>query len=417
MRAERTVTYMSTATQKAPSRSAAPSRRKGAASKSSPVAETFEPEDRVRDLNEDVPQADPSEAATAAADPPAADELVEEVFEFSPKAEDAPQAEEITKKEDPTIGAAAQVTPEAVARVANPLKLHRLSEFFPAMDEGQYNNLKASIRSVRRVIEPIIMLNGQVLDGRHRMRAVNDLRTDEGIDVAYTARDFDPAIDGFSTPIEFVHAKNVARRHLNSSQLAMLGAGYMLEIQEARKDKKRKGEVPPKGDARDLAAAMMGDVVSPKSIDLAKKIRVEQPELVERIMSGEMTVHNAVKRLTEEAQEAEHRQSQRAPKPQHPVFGVRRILCHMFALKFESSNPSLVGDEGPAEVSFDAYVDERPQPDGHIEYQILVQARDNKNVQAQGRKDTLNEALIAAYDMACEIAGVEIWKPEGASEG
>lgn len=54
------------------------------------------------------------------------------------------------------------------------MRLHELADLFPQMSEGEYNALRDDI-SKRGQIEPILLYKGKVVDGRHRLRACQEL--------------------------------------------------------------------------------------------------------------------------------------------------------------------------------------------------------------------------------------------------
>jgi ParB-like chromosome segregation protein Spo0J len=50
------------------------------------------------------------------------------------------------------------------------LSTHPIAELMPNMSTGGYEALKAGIKEHGQEV-PILLLNGQILDGRHRYRA------------------------------------------------------------------------------------------------------------------------------------------------------------------------------------------------------------------------------------------------------
>ena len=82
---------------------------------------------------------------------------------------------------------------------------------FPDMDPGDYGRLVASIRD-HGLLEPIAVWRGQVIDGRHRLRAC----LQAGVDARFFHLDED--ID----PVQYVLAMNRDRRHLDASQRALI---------------------------------------------------------------------------------------------------------------------------------------------------------------------------------------------------
>ena len=92
-------------------------------------------------------------------------------------------------------------------------ELHPLATLFPPMSDEQYQALRDSIE-LRGQREPLRLHGGLVLDGRHRLRACNEL----GIEPATV-----PLADD-DDPLEYVLDANADRRDLKTSQRAMIAA-------------------------------------------------------------------------------------------------------------------------------------------------------------------------------------------------
>jgi ParB/Sulfiredoxin domain len=100
--------------------------------------------------------------------------------------------------------------------------LHRLRrEIFPPMSD-EYAALVEDIRE-NGLRDPIVLLDRQVLDGRNRHRAC------EEIGIEAIARPW----DGRGDPLSYVISKNLRRRHLNESQRAMV-ADKIANLKEGR---------------------------------------------------------------------------------------------------------------------------------------------------------------------------------------
>lgn len=87
---------------------------------------------------------------------------------------------------------------------------HPLSAAFPTMTAEEFQSLKDSIQSIG-VQNPIVIHEGQVIDGWHRYCAARDL----GLECPVL--EMDPGID----PKDFVLAQNKSRRHITAGQIAM----------------------------------------------------------------------------------------------------------------------------------------------------------------------------------------------------
>lgn len=89
---------------------------------------------------------------------------------------------------------------------------HRLSEFFPLLEGEAYAALVDDIRH-NGLQQPVVLFEGKILDGRNRYRAC----IEAGVECRFeTYSDDDPA--------GYVISLNVQRRHLSTSQKAIVGA-------------------------------------------------------------------------------------------------------------------------------------------------------------------------------------------------
>jgi len=98
-----------------------------------------------------------------------------------------------------------------------PVTFHPLADIFPWLEGAANDALREDIRQ-NGIREPIVFLDGAILDGRNRYMAARDLG------VAYPRREFgsDP-LDG-TDPLAFVISLNLTRRHLSESQRASVAA-------------------------------------------------------------------------------------------------------------------------------------------------------------------------------------------------
>ena len=88
---------------------------------------------------------------------------------------------------------------------------HAAAELFPFMSDEELGELAADIRA-HGLLEPIVLLDGLVLDGRNRLRACE-------------AASVEPRFvewDGSGDPALWVISKNLKRRHLDTSQRGMV---------------------------------------------------------------------------------------------------------------------------------------------------------------------------------------------------
>lgn len=92
------------------------------------------------------------------------------------------------------------------------LPFHPLADVFPLIEGREFDELVASIKENGQR-QPIMLLDGAILDGRNRYRACQEV----GIEP------ITKVFDG-TDPVRFVIDVNVRRRHLNESQRALIAA-------------------------------------------------------------------------------------------------------------------------------------------------------------------------------------------------
>jgi hypothetical protein len=88
------------------------------------------------------------------------------------------------------------------------LKFHPLADLVPSMRDSEYEDLKADIKA-NGLLMPIVLFEGKVLDGRHRLRACR------AVDVEPR---FTEGADWIGDPAGFVLSANIHRRHLDAKQ-------------------------------------------------------------------------------------------------------------------------------------------------------------------------------------------------------
>jgi hypothetical protein len=106
--------------------------------------------------------------------------------------------------------------------MGNPdLKFHPLANIFPLLEGQEFEDLVADIKA-HGLIEPIVIYQDQILDGRNRYRAC----VAAGIDccsIPYTGND----------PVGYVVSKNIRRRHLTAERKRELIAKLVKAKPEA----------------------------------------------------------------------------------------------------------------------------------------------------------------------------------------
>lgn len=113
-------------------------------------------------------------------------------------------------------------TPPPRPRITGALLPHPLAERFPSIKGPAFSDLVSDIKEHGQR-EPIVLLDGMVLDGLNRYRAC------ESLGIQPRAREFGSMPSDGSDPRAFVISENVKRRHLNANQRAVL-ASDLAEI-------------------------------------------------------------------------------------------------------------------------------------------------------------------------------------------
>lgn len=207
------------------------------------------------------------------------------------------------------------------------LTQHPLSAAFPAMSADDFQALKDDIESNGQR-EPVIVLDGMVLDGWHRYRACTEL----GLKV--TQFTF-PAGDD---PVAFVLSHNLHRRHLTASQRA---AAVVACSSWAPAHRPKKAETIS-AFSRDRDMAKVAGT-SDRTIRDAKV--AHKAGLTDAVKQGAMTAHEAaqVARGTPKPTAAPKRaQWDKTPEPTlQPVLDDAKEAIHILAEENDRLNDRL----------------------------------------------------------------------------
>jgi hypothetical protein len=145
---------------------------------------------------------------------------------------------------------------------------HPLAEVFPLLEDAEFAKLVDDIRR-NGLIEPIVVHDAQVLDGRNRYRACIEV----GIEPVVTPYNGDD-------PVSYVVSRNLRRRHLDESQRAMVAA----KLTNLTVGDNQHSEGVPIG----RGSALLN--VSKRSVARAREVRkVGVPELVTAVEAGRVT--------------------------------------------------------------------------------------------------------------------------------
>lgn len=170
---------------------------------------------------------------------------------------------------------------------------HPLANIFPMIDDEAFPSFKADIET-NGLLEPIIMLDGMILDGRNRHKAVMEIG-DRGLLswVEWGAYCKENSLD--ITPLDYVISKNMARRHLTESQRSMSAARATTMKQGERTDLKKGplDNTEPSANLRNVSAGDAANMfkVSERSVSSANRVINDGVErLKELVDQGKVVV-------------------------------------------------------------------------------------------------------------------------------
>jgi hypothetical protein len=158
------------------------------------------------------------------------------------------------------------------------IETHSAANIFPAMTAAEFGALKADIAS-HGLREPLWLYQGQILDGRHRARACSDLGIEPDVQ-EYAGDD----------PVAFVVSLNLHRRHLDTSQRALVAARLATNTHGGDRRSDQAANLPVVSQPE--AASLLN--VGERSVRSARTVLDEGiPELVAAVERGELAVSTA----------------------------------------------------------------------------------------------------------------------------
>lgn len=157
---------------------------------------------------------------------------------------------------------------------------HSVSEIFPLMSDGDLAALADDIK-VNGLREPIWLYQGQILDGRNRYRACEIA----GVEPEYRKY---TGLDKYL--VKFVLSLNLHRRHLTTSQRAMVAANIAsLKLGSNQHEQESAEGASNEAPSQDVAASLMS--VSRSAVQRAATVKNQGvSELKSAVESGEVSV-------------------------------------------------------------------------------------------------------------------------------
>lgn len=179
--------------------------------------------------------------------------------------------------------------------------VHSVAELFPEMDAESYAAFKADIEANGQS-EPIVLWKKQLIDGRHRLRACNELGIKPiVVDI--------PASDD---PLAYVLSHNLHRRHLTESQRAMVAAKIATMKVGDNQHTKKEGVQICTPSAAEAARALN---VSKRSVHNAKQVIEHGAKAVQKaVEQGKLAVSTAAELATSGATKTEQTEAVKGGK-------------------------------------------------------------------------------------------------------
>jgi hypothetical protein len=177
-----------------------------------------------------------------------------------------------------------ELSPAKSPETKRELTLGPLCEIIPPCTDTEFTELKEDMKQ-NGLRVPIKLFQTRILDGRSRYKAYSEL-WDEGRRIELRTETFTGSHD---EAIAYVISMNVKRRHLKPSQRAVIAARLVTTRLGGDRSVKLPTEITQEDVAR-LAG------VATKTVTDAKKV-LEDTELTNKVLSGEMAVGKAAKQI------------------------------------------------------------------------------------------------------------------------
>ncbi len=224
-----------------------------------------------------------------------------------------------------------------------PYKVHPVASIFPLMDDEAIENLAEDIKT-NGLLEPIVISSDKtfLIDGRNRWHACTKA------DVSPTFRYLDKDLD--ETRIaNFIMSKNLARRDLNQGQRALIVLEAAPLLEKAAKERQRAAggahnqkEKALLTNSSEAVADQLAKLanVGGGTIRQAQKVKKISEELVNKVMSGELSLNDANKKAKAKAKndaESEPRKTSASKKTNNPTIILKTHEGESVSYKYAGS--------------------------------------------------------------------------------
>lgn len=181
------------------------------------------------------------------------------------------------------------------------MPVHRFANYLPIADDKDQYALRESIKAIG-LVEPVVTYDGAILDGRHRYKACMVVGVTPTF-IEFTGDD--------EAALQFVLAKNIARRSLTTIQKLQLREKLMPEIERIKAKaagNAAAGRVTTGGDPIGDSAKAVAKMVGVGAETMRQYDRVVEAatgnefisEMLDRVNKGEVSVKKAYTSLSDE---------------------------------------------------------------------------------------------------------------------
>jgi len=183
-------------------------------------------------------------------------------------------------------------------------EIHEVAKRYPAMSSLEIEKMKESLKNEQR--NPIYLYKQDdslmIIDGRNRDKALREL-INEGFELAYEPKYVE--VDISETELEqFVDDLNMHRRHLTSSQRAVIARRRYLPLREKEATKRMQDGGKDKGSKKSEQAEEKGKAIefaakdantNPDYVNRAGRIEEASSELFKLVEEGKINIMDASK--------------------------------------------------------------------------------------------------------------------------
>jgi hypothetical protein len=171
------------------------------------------------------------------------------------------------------------------------LKYHPACLLFPRLGKAELEELAADIKANGQR-NPIILYQGKILDGRNRLAACKIAKV-KPMYVQWK---------GTGSPLQWVISENLIRRHLTSSQRAVIALDVLPLLEKEAKERqrlrtkkvaKKQATISENGKATQFAARLAK--TNNTYVEQVKSVNKNAPEILDKVRAGVIKVPDAVR--------------------------------------------------------------------------------------------------------------------------